>query len=989
VNYPGLFDASPNPYLVLDRRLFIVGANRAYLASVKRELSDIVGRWAWDAFPADPETVRQSVASFERVIRTGQPDTMALLRFDVPRPEAEGGGFAERYWSITHTPVPGPGGEVEFVLQHPIDVTELQHLRAEVERGGAASPVDLTPTHSGIFSRARSVYESNLTLKAESDRLNEMFAAAPGFMVLLRGREHRIELANPAYMRLVGQRPIIGRTVAEALPDAVEGGYLGLLDRVFDSGEAYVASGSRFAMQASPDAPADERFVDFVFQPLKDREGRVTGIFVEGVDVTERVRAEARREALVRLTDAIRDLHDPVELAHAAATMLGETIDVSRVGYGTIDLDKETLIVERDWTAPGVGTLAGTLRLRDYGSVLDTLKTGEFFSTADVTRDPRVSDGAAALIARSARSFVNMPVTEGGRTVAVFFVNHAEARDWSPEDLALIREFAERTRTAVERLRAEAALRELNASLERRVAERTAERDLLATLVETTDVMVKALALDHTVLAINRANADEFERIYGIRPKAGDNLLDLLAGQPEHQAQVRAGWARGLAGEESTFVGEFGDPAMARRYYENKFRILRDRRGERIGAYLFVTDVTERLREQHALAEAQAQLQQAQKMEAIGQLTGGLAHDVNNMLQGIGGALQLMEKRIAAGQFEELSRLFRGAREGVDRAAALTHGLLAFARRGQLDPKPVVVDEVVRGMADLVGRTVGPGIEVRLSLNDGQWTTNLDPNRLESALLNLAINARDAMPEGGHLTFSTREVALSAAELAGEAGTVTPGDFVLLSVADSGHGMPPDVLARVFEPFFTTKPIGRGTGLGLSQLYGFVRQSGGLVRIESDIGRGTIVHVYLPRSDATLVAADPAAPRDAPADASGGIVLLVDDEPAVRATAAEALRDRGYTVLEAADGPSGLAALAGADRVDILVTDVGLPGLNGRQVADAARERRPLLPVLFITGYAGTALDHGLPPGMAAIGKPFSLDDLAERVAAMLTAHRG
>ncbi|MFC0408963.1 ATP-binding protein [Roseomonas elaeocarpi] len=336
----------------------------------------------------------------------------------------------------------------------------------------------------------------------------------------------------------------------------------------------------------------------------------------------------------------------------------------------------------------------------------------------------------------------------------------------------------------------------------------------------------------------------------------------------------------------------------------------------------------------------------------------------------------------------EMSRLFRAAQDGVDRAAALTHGLLAFARRGRLDPRPVVLDEVVAGMAELMRRTVGPDIEVQLQLADGIWTARIDPGALESALLNLAINARDAMPDGGRLTFATQEMAVPASDL-GEDEGVEPGDFLLVSVTDTGEGMSPELLARVLEPFFTTKPIGKGTGLGLSQTYGFVRQSGGFLRIESEPGRGTTVRLFLPRADVVPAGQDvPAAAGDTPATAPGEsrrhTILLVEDEPAVRALAAETLRERGYVVLEAADGPSGLAALAPPARVDLLLTDVGLPGLNGRQLADAAREMRPMLPVLFITGYAGMALNNGLPPGMAAVAKPFSLDDLADKVAAML-----
>jgi CheY-like chemotaxis protein len=355
------------------------------------------------------------------------------------------------------------------------------------------------------------------------------------------------------------------------------------------------------------------------------------------------------------------------------------------------------------------------------------------------------------------------------------------------------------------------------------------------------------------------------------------------------------------------------------------------------------------------------------------------------MLQGISGALEMMDRRLQDGRFADLPRLLEAGQEGVKRAAALTHGLLAFARRGHLDAKPIVVDEVVEGMADFVQRTVGPGIEVRLRLRDGTWKVRLDRSGLESALLNLAINARDAMRGRGRLTFATRELSLSAEDLGTDADSVLPGAFVQISVADTGEGMSQEVLTRVFEPFFTTKPIGQGTGLGLSQIYGFVRQSGGLVRIESVVGAGTTIRLYLPRylgkggEETAQIATTVLVANNVQQT-----VVLVEDEDTVRAFVAEALRARGHTVLEAEDGPSGLRLLSGAARVDLLVTDVGLPGLNGRQMADAARERRPMLPVLFITGYAGNALDEALPTRMAVIAKPFSLDQLAERVEAML-----
>jgi PAS domain S-box-containing protein len=392
------------------------------------------------------------------------------------------------------------------------------------------------------------------------------------------------------------------------------------------------------------------------------------------------------------------------------------------------------------------------------------------------------------------------------------------------------------------------------------------------------------------------------------------------------------------------------------------------------------------------LMAAEETLRQAQKMEAVGQLTGGIAHDFNNMLQGISGGLDLMQRRIEQGRAAEVGRFVEATRQTVERAAALTHRLLAFARRQTLDPKPVDVDAMTQGMEELIRRTAGPGIQVELRLKDGSWAVQCDPNQLENVLLNLAINARDAMPEGGRLTIGTRHAQLSAGDVAHEEDA-EPGDYVEVAVTDTGVGMDEATLGRAFEPFFTTKPLGKGTGLGLSQLYGFVRQSHGTVQIDSKPGQGTTVRLYLPRHMQGGEAAEETAPgpvsgaSQASGAVGGGTVLLVEDEAEVRALAAEHLRDLGYSVLEAVDGQSALRILRDSRgwHLDLLLTDVGLPnGLNGRQVADAAREHRPGLPVLLITGYAGGALEGQLAPGMAVLSKPFRLDVLAAKMRDMI-----
>ncbi|ONG50676.1 hypothetical protein BKE38_17510 [Pseudoroseomonas deserti] len=379
---------------------------------------------------------------------------------------------------------------------------------------------------------------------------------------------------------------------------------------------------------------------------------------------------------------------------------------------------------------------------------------------------------------------------------------------------------------------------------------------------------------------------------------------------------------------------------------------------------------------ERAAAETQRQLEeqlrQSQKMEAVGQLTGGLAHDFNNLLTGISGNLELLELRVAQGRTAELDRYIERARAASARAAALTHRLLAFSRRQTLDPKPTEVNRLVAGMADLLRNTAGPAIALDWRPDPTLWPVLVDPSQLENALLNLCINARDAMPGGGRLTIETRN----------------QGEAVILEVADTGSGMTPEVLARAFDPFFTTKPLGQGTGLGLSMIYGFVRQSGGDIRMRSSPGQGTTVRLELPRHHpAPQPAAAAVLEAPLPEAAPGRTILVVDDEAVVRGMVVEVLQEQGYSTLEAGDGAGALEILRGPARIDLLLTDVGLPGgMNGRQVADAARQLRPELKVLFITGYAENAALGGgqIEPGMQVLTKPFTVERLVGRVQVLL-----
>ncbi|MGX9379460.1 PAS domain-containing protein [Pseudomonas sp. JQ36] len=383
---------------------------------------------------------------------------------------------------------------------------------------------------------------------------------------------------------------------------------------------------------------------------------------------------------------------------------------------------------------------------------------------------------------------------------------------------------------------------------------------------------------------------------------------------------------------------------------------------------------------------AEDALRHAQKMEAVGQLTGGIAHDFNNMLTGIIGSLDLMQRYIADGRADEIGRFTEAAVSSANRAAALTHRLLAFSRRQSLDRKTLNVNELIHSLEDLIRRTKGDPIELTLRLADDVWPISTDVSQLENALLNLVINARDAMPDGGELLIETANVYLDGNDIT-TLEPVKAGDYLMLAVSDNGTGMTPSVRAKAFDPFFTTKPIGQGTGLGLSMIYGFAQQSGGHVSLDSLPNQGTCVRLYLPR----LNLLEPERPvvetlGAAPTATCGETVVVVEDDPAVRMLVLDLLKELGYLAHEAADASAALPLLESELRVDLLVTDVGLPGMNGRQLAEIARQHRPGLKVLFMTGYAQKAAERQgfLEDGMDMVAKPFSIEVLANKIREMI-----
>ncbi|GAB6388228.1 PAS domain-containing protein [Stutzerimonas marianensis] len=695
--FEALFRVSPNAYLLLDRDLVILDANDAYLKLTARALDDIVGKRIHDAFSADPDApetthVDELLDSFARVLRTRAVDSLPVIRYSI----LVGGAHQDRYWSATHTPLLDESGEVATILQHTVDITELQSLKESlrsVEAGGQPSQ----QIEAGIMSRAR-------LMQNEGNQLRQLFAQAPGFACFLRGPDHVFELANAAYEALTGHRPLIGRTVRDALPELEGQVFIGLLDQVYNTGQPYIGRGMRALIRRHPGTEPEEVYVDFVYQPIIERDGKASGIFVLGSDVTEQHRSQQELQA------------------H-----------------------------------------------RDH--------------------------------------------------------------------------------------------------LEELVRERTQE---------------------------------------------------LVQSESERRT-------------------------------------------------------------------AEAALMQAQKLEAVGKLTGGIAHDFNNMLQVIGGNLQLLRRNLGAD--ETALRRLESAVGGVEKGARLASQLLAFASRQPLLPREVDLGELLDQMSELLNGALGRAVRLDIVTQAGLWPVSADIGNLQAAILNLAVNAREAMAGGGELRLRLRNQTFDAAALVGHPDAV-PGDYVELSVIDQGEGMQPDVLSRAFEPFFTTRQASNASGLGLSMVYGFVRQSGGFVDLESEAGAGTVVRICLPRdasapSQAPLAStasfdegASAVAEAALPASGEAGVlkILFVEDDPTLRMLTGEVMEELGHQVSPCDSAEEALEQLARRE-FDVLLTDVGLAGMSGIELARQARARHPSLSIVIASGYPVDARQEGL-EGLKSMLKPYDIQQV-------------
>ncbi|WP_341850093.1 GAF domain-containing hybrid sensor histidine kinase/response regulator [Sphingomonas immobilis] len=710
--------------------------------------------------------------------------------------------------------------------------------------------------------------------------------------------------------------------------------------------------------------------MDLDYSPVLGEDGEPAGIICILAETTERVAAERRTAFLLSLSDALRPLATPAAIMALAAERLGEQPNASRVFYA--EIANGLMTVEADH-ARGVASIVGKHSLEAFGpDLLNAYRTGAPVVVHDVAGDGRLSEPAReGLQSREVGAFVDVVLFNEDLWVGLLAVQSASSRTWTAAEESLVQEVGERIRPAVERAHAEVRLRELNETLEQQVVERTEELRRYQDIVEATVAPICAFDTNFRLIAFNRAHNDEFRRVNGFDTKIGDVFPDQFI--PEQNAAMRRLMGRALAGESFTVLEEFGRPELGTPCWEITYTPLRDGAGTVVGAFHSAIDISTRLVAQAELEVAQEALRQSQKMEAMGSLTGGVAHDFNNLLTPIIGSLDMLVRKELGNEREQ--RLIGGALQSAERAKTLVQRLLAFARRQPLQPTPIDLEDLVCSMADLIGSTLGPTIAVNLDIEANLPPASADANQLEMALLNLAVNARDAMPDGGVLTIGAHRCSVTDGDVAG----ISAGSYVCLVVQDTGTGMDATTVARAIEPFFSTKGVGKGTGLGLSMVHGLLAQLGGGLTIDSAPGLGTKIQLWIPIS-AEVVIIDAQAPPILLASDFAGRALLVEDEELVRISTAEILVDLGYEVSEVSSAEDALRLVSEGFVPDVLITDHLMPGMSGAELARSLKSGQPQLPVLIVSGYADA---DGIAPDLPRLTKPFRKDELAASLSAL------
>jgi PAS domain S-box-containing protein len=915
----GLLLAAPVPMMLFWGREHIALYNDAYARAIGgRHPSSLGGkaseRWAhiWD----------QMGPALTQVFASGE----ALSRRDQAMMVTRSGVSVETFFDISFSAVREEDGAIGGVLAIVYETTE----RVRATRAATA----------------------------ERARLSQMFEQAPSFMALLREPDHVIELANAGYQQLVDNRAITGMPIAEALPEIAEQGFITLLDEVVETGEPYRGYAVPVTLR-HPDGSEGRHLLDFVYQPVFDAEGEVSGIFVEGIDVTERVEVQ---EKLALSENALRLAVDVAEIGTWDYDPIADVLawdDRTRAMFGISPGEPSTIQDFYDGLHPE--DLEPTKRA--FLSALDPAER----TTYDVEyRTIGKEDGNVRWIAAKGRGLFDL---QGRCTRAIGTALNITARKLAQEAM---RESEQRFRTIADSAPALIWLCDESGELvfANRWHEETFGRstgELLGGgwqgILHADDVESFCRDFDEAF-----ANRVAFSRDVRVVDRHGKTRWLHSEARPRHA--------------EGRFVGYVGcdvDITEVHRVSEALERGIAERTGELAATNRQLsTQIEERER-------VEATLRQMQRLEAIGQLTSGVAHDFNNLLTVVLGNVDMIERAAPDGPLNERSiKRLAYIRAAAERGATLTAQLLAFSRRQRLEARPVDLNETVVGMRDLMQSSMSGSVRMETSLQSDLWSAMVDPTQIELIILNLAINARDAMEVGGALTVATGNAVLGAPVHPEEPA---PGDYVMIAVSDSGTGMTPEVRAKAFEPFFTTKAVGKGSGLGLAQVFGFAKQSGGGVAIETEVGLGTTVRVYLPRAIERRTLPRPAnqpSPAERPASAVGTHILLVDDDDPVREVTSNMLRAMGAEVVERGSGMTALELIeSGAEAFDLMVVDFAMPGMNGAELVAAVHARQPRLPALFVTGYADLTAIAGV-SAEQIVQKPFRGDELQRKIARLL-----
>jgi PAS domain S-box-containing protein len=952
-DYSALFTASPYPYLLVDTGYVIIGANPAYLTSTGRVAGDIVGKHIFDAFPADPSdpestNLAEVRASIELAISTKKPHTSALLRYAVPRETPEGTVFDARFWSAVHTPVFDADGNVAFVSQNAIDVTDLYRFDPSTRKYYLKQDANAVPDIARI--EGPQLHEAmTRILSAERSALQTLFDQAPGFIAILAGPHHVFDVVNEAYYQLVGHRDILGKRVIDALPDLAGQGFDALLDKTFRTGAPIVVRDSRIALQRAAGGPLEDRYIDLLLQPIIGGDGRVTGIFAQGSDVTtayhvrlalsEKIQQlediQARQAFQLILADRIRHATGPDEVTQAACELLGRKLAVTRVLYAEIDEDANTVFIRRDWTAPGVPSVAGhTGILTDLAPpLLAVLRRGEMVVNHDVAQDPRTAGNAGVYEKIGVRADLLLPFVSGARLTVVLHVQSATPRAWDAQEVQLVQEAADRTWSAVQAAQAQAALR----------TERDQSQHIFDTILEGFAVLDR----HWTIL---RMNAEGLRLTQRTAPDViGRNHWDVwpeLIGTESEQLYRRVM----ATGKTEMIENVINLPDGTRAWME-----VRTHRSLDGGIAFFFRDVTARRQTHEQLALADQRKDEFLAM---------LAHELRNPLAPIGAAAELLQiARLDEARVRHTSQIIG---RQVRHMTSLIDDLLDVSRvtRGLVELNMVRLD---------IGHVVNDAVEqvtpimrarrqhLALALAPEFPEVAGDQKRLVQVLANLLNNAAKYTHEGGHITLATEVRAT----------------HVLLHVTDDGIGMAPDLVARAFDLFTqaerSSDRSAGGLGLGLALVDSLVGLHGGTVSCSSPgLGRGSSFTVCLPRlpTDASHAAASAPAAPDGAQPAAALRIMVVDDNADAAAMLGMLLEASGH-VVQVEHGARAALASSAAAPPDVFLLDIGLPDIDGNALAKRLRAQAATAGAVLVavTGYgqeqdraqtAAAGFDHHL-----------------------------